>query len=55
MLSIKVVTTSIALIVRCADLGDILADLINGVLLLRFFYAMLVYSVDWGFAITHEP
>ena len=38
MLSIKFVTTFIPLVLWCADLGDILADLINGVLLLGFFY-----------------
>lgn len=48
---ITFITTFIPLALRRADISEILAELVNLILMLGFFYAMLVYSVDWGSAI----
>jgi len=50
--SIQLVWTFFPLVIRNADFGEIVGELIRFVLIIGFFFALLLYSVDWATAIV---
>lgn len=48
---IQLVWTMFPLVMKQADLGEILGELIRYVMTIGFFAALLLFSTDWGFAV----
>jgi len=50
--TIQLVWTFFPLVIRNADFGEIVGELIRFILVVGFFYALLIYSVDWATAVV---
>lgn len=52
--TIQLVWTFFPLVLRQADFGEIIGELIRYILVIGFFFALLTYSVDWANAIVES-
>lgn len=52
--TIQLVWTFTPMVLRGADLGEILHDLIKFIMVIGFFYALLDYATEWGSAIVNS-
>ena len=51
---IQLVWTFFPLVMRQADFGELVGELLRFILVTGFFYALLMYSVDWGNAVVNS-
>lgn len=51
---IQLVWTLFPLVMRQADFGELVGELLRFILVTGFFYALLMYSVDWGNAVVNS-
>lgn len=52
--TIQLVWTFFPLVIRNADFGEIVGELVRFILVIGFFYALLIYSVDWATAVVES-